>query len=58
MNKLYATLAFAVAISPTAFAESYNYTPGDTKRSDERQAAVEILQRVREELCEIRKMIQ
>jgi DNA-binding transcriptional MerR regulator len=30
----------------------------NTKRSDERQAALEILQRVREELCEIRKMIK
>jgi len=28
------------------------------KHSDERQAAIEILQRVREELCEIRKMIK
>ena len=28
------------------------------KKSDERQAALEILQRVREELCEIRKMIK
>lgn len=30
----------------------------NTKRSDERQTALEILQRVREELCEIRKMIK
>ena len=30
----------------------------NTKRSDERQAAVEILLRVKEELCEIRKMIK
>lgn len=30
----------------------------NAKRSDERQAALEILQRVREELCEIRKMIK
>ena len=30
----------------------------NTKRSDERQSALEILQRVREELCEIRKMIK
>ena len=30
----------------------------NTKRSDERQAALEILQRIREELCEIRKMIK
>lgn len=30
----------------------------NTKRSDERQAALEILLRVREELCEIRKMIK
>ncbi len=30
----------------------------NTKRSDERQAAVEILMRVREELCEIRKLIK
>ena len=30
----------------------------NTKRSDERQAALEILQRVRKELCEIRKMIK
>ena len=30
----------------------------NTKRSDERQAALEILRRVREELCEIRKMIK
>lgn len=28
------------------------------KKSDERQAALDILQRVREELCEIRKMIK
>ncbi len=31
---------------------------GNGKKSDERQAALEILQRVREELCEIRKMIK
>ena len=31
---------------------------GNDKKSDERQAALEILQRVREELCEIRKMIK
>ena len=31
---------------------------GNNKKSDERQAALEILQRVREELCEIRKMIK
>lgn len=30
----------------------------NTKRSDERQAAMEILLRVKEELCEIRKMIK
>jgi len=30
----------------------------NTKRSDERQSAVQILQRVREELVEIRKMIK
>lgn len=30
----------------------------DEKHSDSRQAALEILQRVREELCEIRKMIK
>ena len=30
----------------------------NTQRSDERQSALEILQRVREELCEIRKMIK
>lgn len=30
----------------------------NTRHSDERQSAVEILQRVREELCEIRKMIK
>lgn len=30
----------------------------NTKRSDERQAALDILLRVREELCEIRKMIK
>ncbi len=30
----------------------------NTKRSDERQAALEILLRVKEELCEIRKMIK
>ncbi len=30
----------------------------NNKKSDERQAALEILQRVREELCEIRKMIK
>ena len=30
----------------------------NTKRSDERQAAIEILLRVKEELCEIRKMIK
>ena len=29
----------------------------NTKHSDERQAAISILTRVREELCEIRKMI-
>ena len=31
---------------------------GNEKKSDERQAALEIRQRVREELCEIRKMIK
>lgn len=31
---------------------------GNEKKSDERQAALEILLRVREELCEIRKMIK
>ena len=31
---------------------------GNNKKSNERQAALEILQRVREELCEIRKMIK
>ncbi len=31
---------------------------GNNKKSDERQAALEILQRVREELFEIRKMIK
>lgn len=31
---------------------------GNNKKSDERQAALEILQRVREQLCEIRKMIK
>lgn len=31
---------------------------GNNKKSDERQAALEILQRVREELCKIRKMIK
>lgn len=30
----------------------------NSKHSDERQSALEILQRVREELCEIRKMIK
>ena len=30
----------------------------NTKRSDERQAALEILLRVKEELCKIRKMIK
>ena len=30
----------------------------NTRHSDERQAAIEILMRVREELCEIRKMIK
>lgn len=30
----------------------------NTRHSDERHSAVEILQRVREELCEIRKMIK
>lgn len=30
----------------------------NTKHSDERQVAVEILKRVRDELCEIRKMIK
>ena len=30
----------------------------NTKRSDERQSALEILRRIREELCEIRKMIK
>lgn len=30
----------------------------NTKRSDERQAAMDILLRVKEELCEIRKMIK
>ena len=30
----------------------------NTKHSDERQAALEILMRVKEELCEIRKMIK
>ena len=31
---------------------------GNSKRSDERQAALDILLRVKEELCEIRKMIK
>ena len=31
---------------------------GNTRHSDERQSAVEILTRVREELCEIRKLIK
>lgn len=31
---------------------------GNNKKSDERQAALDILLRVREELCEIRKMIK
>jgi DNA-binding transcriptional MerR regulator len=31
---------------------------GNNKKSDERQSALEILLRVREELCEIRKMIK
>ena len=31
---------------------------GNHKKSDERQAALEILLRVKEELCEIRKMIK
>ena len=31
---------------------------GNSKRSDERQAALNILLRVKEELCEIRKMIK
>ena len=31
---------------------------GNEKKSDERQAALEILLRVKEELCEIRKMIK
>ena len=31
---------------------------GNMKRSDERQAALDILLRVKEELCEIRKMIK
>lgn len=31
---------------------------GNTRHSDERQAAMEILLRVKEELCEIRKMIK
>lgn len=31
---------------------------GNTRHSDERQSAVEILMRVREELCEIRKLIK
>ena len=30
----------------------------NTRHSDERQSAIEILMRVREELCEIRKMIK
>ena len=30
----------------------------NTRHSDERQSAVEILMRVREELCEIRKLIK
>jgi hypothetical protein len=30
----------------------------NAKRSDERQAALDILLRVRDELCEIRKMIK
>ena len=30
----------------------------NSKRSDERQSAIDILLRVREELCEIRKMIK
>ena len=31
---------------------------GNTKHSDERQAALDILHRVKEELCEIRKLIK
>ena len=31
---------------------------GNNKKSDERQAALDILLRVREEVCEIRKMIK
>ena len=31
---------------------------GNTRHSDDRQSAVEILMRVREELCEIRKLIK
>ena len=31
---------------------------GNSKRSDERQAVLDILLRVKEELCEIRKMIK
>lgn len=31
---------------------------GNSKRSDERQTALDILLRVKEELCEIRKMIK
>ena len=31
---------------------------GNTRHSDERQSALEILMRVREELCEIRKLIK
>ena len=31
---------------------------GNTRHSDERQSAMEILLRVKEELCEIRKMIK
>ena len=31
---------------------------GNTRHSDERQSAVKILMRVREELCEIRKLIK
>ena len=35
-----------------------NELASNTKRSDERQSALDILLRVKEELCEIRKMIK
>ena len=35
-----------------------NELASNTKRSDERQSAIDILLRVKEELCEIRKMIK